>query len=641
MAERQLVVRIIGDDKSLQQAFARSERKTKQFQGQLVGVGSSVKGAFALAGVGVGAASLFAAISRSVGAASDLNEQISKSRQVFGESSRDIEAWSETSARAFGLTQREALAATGTFGNLFRTVGLLPQQMAQMSQALVQLAADLASFNNASPEDVLVAIRSGLIGETEPLRRYGVLLSEARVQQVAMAQTGKENVKSLTNQEKALARYEIILRDTASAQGDFARTQGGLANQSRILRANLGDLSADVGGLLVPALTDLARTANLAADALTRLGDIDVPGGTQVSNLFLWAAGWKELGFLLDQIEGKQKRIIDDATGPQRAAAGRAAARLAAEDRETKRGRDRFSASIRGLELKLDKAGLTQSLDDDLAVLREIERRIQRQIRQEGRTFELVDQLTQVRRQILDTTTARAEDQARRTREATERIVAARKEEAERLRQLAEAQRGRRQGRQFEALGLTSEGQERTPGAGALRRRLSSLREQVKGTFLDTAKTESELDRIAKVLSGKFGKVGRDVRAAILRMLNDISSALKGDKRTGPITNFRVANFSNIADQFPSLSQDDARRLQQILSRVGAGGTTARSSTTGGVFGFEARAGGGFGTGNVIVTGPVTVVADDPDHFRRELEKRKRRGAGSRTGPRVRTQGGV
>ena len=139
-----------------------------------------------------------------------------------------------------------------------------------MSQALVQLAADMASFNNASPEDVLLAIRSGLIGEAEPLRRYGVLLSETRVQQQALVETGKDNVKNLTDQEKLTARYNIILKDTGTAQGDAARTAGSWANQSRKLRANLDDLSAGLGQKLIPVLEDAAAHHERTAQTVRR-----------------------------------------------------------------------------------------------------------------------------------------------------------------------------------------------------------------------------------------------------------------------------------------------------------------------------------------------------------------------------------
>src|SRR5687767_3522776 len=135
MADRQLIVRILGDDRSLQQAFDRSGRRTATFQGQLAGVAGGMTRLFAVAGVTLGAAGAFRGINSAVDAASDLNEQISKSRQVFGDASAAMERWSETTAQGFGIAQREALAATGTFGNLFRVIQIAPEQAGAMSRA--------------------------------------------------------------------------------------------------------------------------------------------------------------------------------------------------------------------------------------------------------------------------------------------------------------------------------------------------------------------------------------------------------------------------------------------------------------------------------------------------------------------------
>lgn len=697
---RDLVVRVIGDDRSVQQMFTRTERRTKQVQGRMDSLNQTSRGFLSgfggksslLFGSGafIGSAAITAGIKRSVDAASDLNEQISKSRQVFGDASLSIEKWAETTASAMGISQREAIAATGTFGNLFRVIDLAPKQSAEMSRALVQLAADLASFNNASPEDVLVAIRSGLIGEAEPLRRYGVLLSEARVQQIALANTGKQSVKALTDQEKALARYEIILSDTASAQGDFERTSGGLANQSRTLKANLDDLSASIGGALTPALTNLARLANLSADSLKRLSEVDVPGGSDIGNLFGWVSGWKELEYLLDKIEGEHKNVADelaqqlapalrktkvdaagyaislaDAADRSRDLAGAsdflasamadAASRFHAAteqiETDTESLQRKFTTSIKGLGLKLEKAELTPGLEDDLAVLREVERRVERQIRQEGRTFKLEQELVRVRQQIQDKKRQIADEEERRSREnaAIERDAKRREEEArrrqrERERQAAKARQERVVSRQFLELGLTAEGQPRGPSVKNLRQRLGTLRNQIEGTFLDTQKTDAQLDRIAKVLSGKFGKVGRDVRSAILQMLNDISSALKSGGKaissgTGEITRGGIRSTENLIKGLGlTQAQEDAIRRRNMRvtrrgSRIGAFGFAFDGGTGAGAGRIDTRRGGGRGgDGAIIINGPITVVADDPESFMRQLQKKSSRTAGSRRG---------
>lgn len=222
----------------------------------------------------LGATVAFQATGKAIKAATDTTEELNKSFEVFGPASAQIEEFAETTASSLGIANVEALRATGIFGNLFRAIGIGQADAAEMSKTLVTLAADLASFNNADPTLVLQNLRSGLAGEAEPLRKFGIFLSEARVQQEALNATGKESVKQLTQQEKTQARFNIILRDSAIAQGDFARTQESLANQTRILKAELTDLGADIGTLLIPPLTNIAAGAADTARALKAVVDI-------------------------------------------------------------------------------------------------------------------------------------------------------------------------------------------------------------------------------------------------------------------------------------------------------------------------------------------------------------------------------
>lgn len=266
---------------------------------------ANVAGAALLGGLLIGA-------KKSADAASDLGEQINKTDVVFGRQAPGILAWSKTTASALGLSRRASLEATGTFGNMLKPMGLVPKVAAGMSRNLVTLGADLASFNNANPEEVLDALRAGLAGETEPLRRFGIFLSAARVEAEAMrlglvknvknmdevraATTRLELAQSAYNQAvkeygpnsdqakralltvnaaenklaeatkgskgevsaaaKAQATYQLIMKDSADAQGDFARTSDSMANKQRIARARLEDTAAAFGDELVPIMTD-------------------------------------------------------------------------------------------------------------------------------------------------------------------------------------------------------------------------------------------------------------------------------------------------------------------------------------------------------------------------------------------------
>ncbi len=184
--------------------------------------------------------------------ASDAAEAANKVDVVFGEQAAAIQSWAQTSASAIGIARSEALEAAGTFGNLFTTMGLGQQTSATMSMSIVELAADLASFNNIDPSIALEKLRAGLVGEAEPLRALGVNLTEAEVKAQAMAMGLADANGEVDTAAKVQARYALILEQTTNAQGDFERTSDGLANQQRILSATLKDLGAAFGEFIIP-----------------------------------------------------------------------------------------------------------------------------------------------------------------------------------------------------------------------------------------------------------------------------------------------------------------------------------------------------------------------------------------------------
>jgi hypothetical protein len=215
----------------------------------------------ALAGIGI--AATVKGLQSTVLAASNLSESIAKTNTVFGKNAQAIQDWSRTTASALGVSRQAALEAAGTYGNLFRAFGINEQESAKMSTALVTLAADLASFNNVPIEDALLALRSGLSGETEPLKRFGIALNEARLKEQALADGLIKTTKGTLPQAiKTQAAYSLIMKDSALAQGDVARTAGGLANQLKFLKAGLDDAKAGFGEALLPIVLNVVTALN-------------------------------------------------------------------------------------------------------------------------------------------------------------------------------------------------------------------------------------------------------------------------------------------------------------------------------------------------------------------------------------------
>jgi hypothetical protein len=195
----------------------------------------------------------------SIKAASDLGETISKVGVLFGDSAKDIEEFAGKAAQSLGQTKQQALDAAANFAIFGKSAGLSGEELVKFSTEFVSLAGDLSSFNNVSQDDAINAIGSALRGEAEPLRRFGVLLDEATLKnaalQLGLITTTKE---ALTPQQKVLAAQKVIYEQTTTAQGDFARTSDGLANQTKILSAELENTKLIIGEALLPLVLELA-----------------------------------------------------------------------------------------------------------------------------------------------------------------------------------------------------------------------------------------------------------------------------------------------------------------------------------------------------------------------------------------------
>jgi phage-related protein len=194
----------------------------------------------------------------SLKAASDLNENMSAVDTVFGSAAGSVQAFAKTTADSLGISRNAALESATQLGALFDGVGIGSETAAEFSTNIITAAGDLASFYNVDPGTAMDALRSGLVGEAEPLRRFGILLDEASVQAKAFAMTGKSVAADLTDQEKVAARYTLIMEGLGAAQGDASRTGDQFAGRMRRLRATLNDTAAIVGQQLIPYAQSLA-----------------------------------------------------------------------------------------------------------------------------------------------------------------------------------------------------------------------------------------------------------------------------------------------------------------------------------------------------------------------------------------------
>ncbi len=203
---------------------------------------------------------LFEFAKASVLAASDVEESLSKFNVVFAETAGTVTDELAAMADATSRSRFDLMEFAATFQDTFVPLGFAREEAAAMSTQLTQLAVDLASFNNVAEPDVVRDLQSALVGNTETLRKYGVVATQAAIVQKALELGLADSAKEMTAQDKAAAILAITLEGTADAQGDAERTAGSFANQSRALEAAIQDLKVSIGDDLLPIMQEWQET---------------------------------------------------------------------------------------------------------------------------------------------------------------------------------------------------------------------------------------------------------------------------------------------------------------------------------------------------------------------------------------------
>ena len=284
----ELEVEVTADTSKMQDQIRGDAQKAGKSFSQKFSAG--MKG-LAVAGATVGvaaAAGLVKVGTAAVAAASDLQETASKVEQLFGAASAaKIQAWGDTAATAMGMSKQAAMDAASDMAIFGKVAGKTGEDLVDFSKANVELASDLGSFFNTDTTSAANAISSALRGESEPMRKYGVIINDVALKQAYMRETGEEVKGTLTGQQKAIAANKLIWEQTADAQGDYTRTSDGLANSQKSLGATLEDVSAKIGTALLPAITQIVNA--LGPIALSLTGPLTILAetiGTQLAAAF-------------------------------------------------------------------------------------------------------------------------------------------------------------------------------------------------------------------------------------------------------------------------------------------------------------------------------------------------------------------
>jgi hypothetical protein len=258
---RALTLKLLADISDFNKNLDKGAKDVDGFGDKMSAVGKKVGIALAAAAAAAGAMAIKVGVD-AVKAASNLAETQSKVGVIFGDSADAINKFAATAATKLGQTRQQAMDAAATFATFGKSAGLAGNELVKFSTDLTTLSADLASFYNTSPEQAINAIGAALRGESEPIRAYGVLLNDATLKQEALNMGIYDGTGALSAQQKVLAAQQVILKQTGDAQGDFARTSGGLANQQRILTAQIENTKAMLGEALLPTVLKVVAFIN-------------------------------------------------------------------------------------------------------------------------------------------------------------------------------------------------------------------------------------------------------------------------------------------------------------------------------------------------------------------------------------------
>ena len=205
--------------------------------------------------------------------ASDYEENLNKLQVAFGDYADEVRAFTDSAQADFGLSKVDASANASAFGALAKGIGLAEEQAAEMSIELTKLSADLGSYFNTDVETSAAALEAIFTGNTQALKKFGVVMNETNLKEFAkqLGMTEKQFNK-LSSEDKVLLRYQYVLAQTSDAQGDFARTNEGTANTIKSFQAVIEDLTTELGEKLLPIITPIIQKIT---EAIRKVSSLD------------------------------------------------------------------------------------------------------------------------------------------------------------------------------------------------------------------------------------------------------------------------------------------------------------------------------------------------------------------------------
>jgi len=205
----------------------------------------------------------------SITGASDLQESVNAVEVVFGSASGEILALSDNAAKSVGLSKTEFNALATEFSNFAMTVDDGSGDVSGRIDEMTTRTADFASVMNLDVNEAAGLFNSALAGQSQPLRRYGIDLSAAAVENHALAEGIWSGEGAMTESEKVMARWSLLMQETENVAGDFSNTSDSLANRQRVLAATWEDSKAAIGAAFLPVMESLVGVFQSTVEVMT------------------------------------------------------------------------------------------------------------------------------------------------------------------------------------------------------------------------------------------------------------------------------------------------------------------------------------------------------------------------------------
>lgn len=276
-------------------------------------LGSAISAAFAVKGI-------FDFGKQAIETASDIQEVQNVVDVSFGSMKSKMEEFADSAIETYGISKLTAKQTGSTYMAMAKGMQIADDAAAEMALTLTGLSADMASFYNKEQSATATALNSVFTGETETLKTYGIVMTEANLQQFAYTQGINKKISAMSQSEKVQLRYNYVLSQTALAQGDFARTSGNWANQVRILKEQWNEFSSVVGTALINIVLPAVRALNQGLAVLISFANKAL---NILAELFGWEIGATGAGTaaVLEQADAlgtatdSQKALTDAVNG--------------------------------------------------------------------------------------------------------------------------------------------------------------------------------------------------------------------------------------------------------------------------------------------------------------------------------------